>query len=40
MTSDVTAAADADAVIVCVPTPVDDSLAPDLTALQAAVERS
>lgn len=36
VTSDVTAAADADAVIVCVPTPVDDSLAPDLTALQAA----
>ena len=36
VTSDITAAADADAVIVCVPTPVDDSLAPDLTALQAA----
>jgi UDP-N-acetyl-D-glucosamine dehydrogenase len=36
VTTDVAAAAEADAVIVCVPTPVDASLTPDLTWLRTA----
>jgi UDP-N-acetyl-D-glucosamine dehydrogenase len=36
LTSDPSAAAAADAVIICVPTPVDDNHVPDLTALRAA----
>ncbi len=36
LTTDPAAAAAAEAVIICVPTPVDAALAPDLTALQAA----
>lgn len=36
LTSKPEAAADADAVIICVPTPVDDSREPDLAALRAA----
>ncbi len=36
LTSDASAAVAADAVIICVPTPVDDDHVPDLTALRAA----
>ncbi len=36
VTPDIAALADADTVIVCVPTPVDESLAPDLTMLRSA----
>jgi UDP-N-acetyl-D-glucosamine dehydrogenase len=36
LTSDIAVAAEADAVIICVPTPVDDSRVPDLGALRAA----
>ena len=36
LTSDAAAAVGADAIIICVPTPVDDDHAPDLTALRAA----